>query len=506
MPSKLVYTGPARKKRQVVGGRSPAPAGEDLVGSGSAGQVKQLVSSVSRGVSCESIELLREVFEGVSAGVVALDKQRRIRLTNAVLEAAVGLPREAALARRSSEVLQAIGGETDHRRCDEGDPCLACHVDDLALEALIRNQSQSRVAGIKVGAGSVPRVIELKTQAAPFKCGGDDLVLVLIEDLERLSAFRRWLDEGGMGRMIGRDPKMLDLYEAVRQVAKIDVSVLIEGESGVGKEMVASALHELSPRRRERMVPVNCGALSPGLLESELFGHVKGAFTGAFREKKGRFELAQRGTLFLDEIGELGEDMQVKLLRVLQDGTYERVGGEKTRNADVRLVCATNRNLEREVAAGRFRADLYYRLSVVLISVPPLRQRRDDIPLLTRHFLERAAEEFGIGIPEVPPDVAELLAGFSWPGNVRQLENCLRHALVKSGGGALRLKHIPGSIRGSKKQKASWSVTGQRRKLSLETVELALRETGGNKVQAAKSLGVSRATLYRFLARHQKSS
>jgi transcriptional regulator with PAS, ATPase and Fis domain len=462
-------------------------------------QTGELISRITRAGSFESAEFLRAVFDSVPAGVVVVDQQRRVRMTNAALQTALGLLDERLDGRRPSDLLDRLVGQTTHERCDKGDPCISCCADALALDALIRKQAQSRRVGIEIDTDGARRLLHTNLHAAPLSFGGDDLALVLIEDLGRLSALRRWMGQGGMCGMIGRDPKMLDLFETIRQVAQIDVSVLVEGESGSGKEMVAAALHRLSPRSDQRLVPVNCGALSPGLLESELFGHVKGAFTGAFREKKGRFELAHRGTLFLDEIGELSQDMQVKLLRVLQDGTFERVGGERTRSTDVRLVCATNRDLDKEVAAGRFRADLYYRLSMVVIRVPSLRERPDDIPLLTQHLLRRASEEFDLETPELGPGVAEALAECPWPGNVRQLENCLRHALVKCGGGVLSQEHIPISVRGGGGPRPALAALGRKRKLTVDKVERALRETGGNKVQAALSLGVSRSTLYRFL-------
>jgi transcriptional regulator with PAS, ATPase and Fis domain len=243
---------------------------------------------------------------------------------------------------------------------------------------------------------------------------------------------------------------------------------------------------------------VNCGALPDGLLESELFGHVKGAFTGAVRDKKGRFELADGGTLFLDEVGELSTAMQVKLLRVLQSGTFERVGGEKTIQVDVRIISATNKNLQREMAEGHFRGDLFYRLCAVPVTVPPLRERRGDIPLLVEHILGKIAKIQGRSELRISPEAIVRLLDHSWPGNVRELENVLQYAFIKSRGEAIEPRHLPESIMKKPEQEAPQ--LPRRPRLTAAQVDDALRATGGNRVRAAKQLGISRATLYRFLS------
>jgi PAS domain S-box-containing protein len=251
--------------------------------------------------------------------------------------------------------------------------------------------------------------------------------------------------------IVGRDPLMRDVFKTIRELSGIKMPVLISGESGTGKELVARALHTQGPRAMKTFVPVNCGALPENLLESELFGHVRGAFTGAIRDKKGRFELADGGTLFLDEIADMPKSLQVKLLRVLQEGHFERVGAEKTISADVRIISATNRDLERAVEKGDFREDLYYRVRVVPIVLPPLRERRGDIPLLVEHFLEQAARE-GQRSKGVAKDVVAAMAEYPWPGNVRELQSALHFALVKSQGQQIQRVHLPadvGSLSGS---------------------------------------------------------
>ena len=312
--------------------------------------------------------------------------------------------------------------------------------------------------------------------------------------------------------IVGRDVRMQEIFDTIGELAQFKVPVLIEGESGTGKELVARAIHSESARANEPFVPVNCGALPEGLLESELFGHVRGAFTGAIRDKKGRFQLADGGTLFLDEVGELARPLQVKLLRALQEGTFERVGDEKTVQVDVRLISATNRNLADEVARGNFRQDLYYRLKVVPLEIPPLRHRKSDIPLLVQHFQELAARE---GHPNqgLGADAMALMLDHPWPGNVRELQSVLYYALIKARGTRIRAQHLPPELQGTRvldrvdeaataPPPLQAGTTKRGTKLDVESVRAALEATGGNKVKAARRLGVGRATLYRFLDRN----
>jgi transcriptional regulator with GAF, ATPase, and Fis domain len=329
-----------------------------------------------------------------------------------------------------------------------------------------------------------------------------------ITELGRLH--RRLKTEQSFAGIVGRDAKMLQLFDTIREVAEVNVPVMIEGDSGTGKELVATAIHNEGPFADKPFVPVNCGALPEGILESELFGHVKGAFTGAVRDRKGRFELADGGTIFLDEVGELPGATQVKLLRVLQGGIFQRVGGEENIKVDVRVISATNKKLAEEVAAGRFREDLFYRLCVVPIYLPPLRERRNDIPLLAEHLLKRALSEVGREDVVLSPEAVDVMIDYNWAGNVRELENAIRYALVKCRDNLLLPGHLPLKI-----LKAQRHVRGQtcpkkpknrrKRKLDAERVWRALEEAGGNKIEAARRLGVSRATLYRFLQESETS-
>jgi transcriptional regulator with PAS, ATPase and Fis domain len=285
-------------------------------------------------------------------------------------------------------------------------------------------------------------------------------------------------------------------------VAGYDYPVHVSGETGTGKELVANAIHNESRLAGAPFVPINCGALPEGLIETELFGHVKGAFSGAIRDKKGRFELADGGTVFLDEVAELSNTMQVKLLRFLQEGKFERVGGEQTLRVNVRVISATNRNLKKEVERNRFREDLFYRLNVIPIHLPPLRERRIDIPNLVDHFLKEAAERYGREPLEVSNPALALMLDYRWPGNVRELQNAVQFAFVKCGGKRITPESLPLELRAAEGVCAR---RGPSRKLEIETVRSALERTGGNKAKAAKLMGVGRATLYRFLNDHPPS-
>jgi len=337
---------------------------------------------------------------------------------------------------------------------------------------------------------------------------GEPLCMVFsFVDITELTQLRRRLKtEQTFAGIVSRDAKMLELFDTIKEVAEVNVPVLVQGESGTGKELVAAAIHNEGPSANKPFVPVNCGALPEGVLESELFGHVKGAFTGAVSDRKGRFELANGGTIFLDEIADIPGTMQVKLLRVLQEGAFQRVGGEKTIKVDVRVISATNKNLAEEVSAGRFREDLFYRLCVVPVYLPPLRERRNDIPLLAEHLLKKALAELGRKDVTLSPEAIDTMLDYDWPGNVRELENALQYALVKCRDNLLLPKHFPSNILKTPEPTQSLPKKHRKHKLDMETVWQTLAETGGNKVEAAIRLRVSRATLYRFLQENEKTS
>jgi Nif-specific regulatory protein len=293
--------------------------------------------------------------------------------------------------------------------------------------------------------------------------------------------------------IIGTGSAMGEIYTMLTQVAPSDATVLITGESGTGKELVAAELCRLSRRAREPYIKINCAALPESIIESELFGHEKGAFTGATSQRKGRFEMAHRGTIFLDEIGELSPQIQVKLLRVLQERELERVGGTVTIKVDVRLIAATNRNLEAEVKAGRFREDLYYRLNVFFLRVPPLRERKSDIIFLADHFAEKYAEKNGKTIRRISMPAIELLTCYSWPGNVRELENCIERAVILSSDTVIHAYNLPPSLQSavSTKTEPTTTLEAALSRLEKELIVEALKISEGNMAAAARRLGIT---------------
>jgi len=319
-------------------------------------------------------------------------------------------------------------------------------------------------------------------------------------------SLRQQLDSRfGMENIIGESPAMKEIFEVVQQVAPTRASVLVLGESGTGKELIARALHQLSPRAKQPFVTVHCAALAPTLLESELFGHEKGAFTGAHERRIGRFEQAQGGTLFLDEIGEIDATIQVKLLRFLGERTFERVGSNKTLTADVRLVAATNKNLDELVKAGKFREDLFFRLRVVELTLPPLRERTGDIPLLAQNFLREFAGENGKAVNEFTADALECLMNYSWPGNVRELRTAIEHAVVLSRGERISQRDLPPSVRNGGAPVETRFLQGNDltvKAAEKQLIERALKETDGNRTLAAKKIGMSRRTFHRRLHAH----
>ncbi len=425
-------------------------------------------------------ENLERILDSLSEGIIAHDKGRRILFFNRAAEEITGYQRQDILGRDCHE---AFGRPFCGDRCSfkDGSPDSFEHA--------------TYPLNIFTPKGKLRR-IEMRVTGMLDHDGAFVGVLASFRDLTELMGLRLQLGELTHFGIVGKDPKMIQIFREIQDLATNDYPVCITGETGTGKELVANAIHDQSLRTGKPFMPVNCGALPEGLLESELFGHIKGAFTGAVRDKKGRFEMTDGGTLFLDEVGDLPLPMQVKLLRVLQEGTFERVGGEEHVSVDVRIITATNKNLKREVEEGNFRDDLYYRINVVPIHMPPLRERRNDIPLLVTHFLDKATEKGGES-PGFSKEAMAIMEDYAWPGNVRELQSAVRFALVKSRGQMIQVEHLPLELK-------EWEGTRRglrpKRKLDPEGVTTALTQTGGNKAKAARLLGVGRATLYRFLA------
>ncbi len=424
---------------------------------------------------------LEQILDNLMEGIIAHDKSRRILFFNRAAEMITGFRKEDVIGK---DCHQALGGPF----C--GNHCSFCG----EVPQTLTHTSYS--LNILTRSGD-PRRLEMSVTGMTDEKGCFVGVLAAFRDMTDLLGLKTRLGElTSFAGIIGRDRKMLDIFEQIRDLATNDFPVHISGETGTGKELVAAAIHHESYRSGGPFVPVNCGALPEGLLESELFGHVKGAFSGAIRDKKGRFELAHGGTIFLDEVSELPKPMQVKLLRVLQEGTFERVGGEKTITVSVRVISASNRDLKREMEKQAFREDLYYRLNVVPIHLPPLRERKNDIPLLAGHFLKEASVR-GQKSKGLSREALALMMNYAWPGNVRELRNAIHFSLVTSKGGVIHPENLPIEFR----QGALTSPKpGPSRKLDEAAVIHALKQSGGNKSSAARLLGVGRATLYRFLA------
>jgi transcriptional regulator with PAS, ATPase and Fis domain len=441
---------------------------------------------------------LKNLFDTMPCGVMVLDKERRVQAINNIMERTFGISLSEVMMKRGGDALKCIHALASEKGCGFSDECGQCMIRKTAIDALGGSRIEKNRTTAEFYINGIERDIDLLISAAPLDHEGERLAIIILEDITELNELKRRLKaETSLGGIIGSSAVMNEIFRTVRDLADINVPVLIQGESGTGKELIASAIHSEGNRADKPFVPVNCAALPEGILESELFGHVKGAFTGAIRDKKGRFELADGGTLFLDEIGELPKSVQAKLLRVLQEGSFERVGSEKSKKVDVRIISATNRDLRAEVKKGTFRQDLYYRLAVVPVFIPPLKKRMDDIPLLAGHFLEIYSDHGraykGGGISEVAMNI---MMDYPWPGNIRELQSAIRFALVKSGGRTIDIQHLPPEIlewRGNRPSR------GPAKKLEPATVDDALKRAGGNKAKAARLLGVGRATLYRFL-------
>jgi len=376
------------------------------------------------------------------------------------------------------------------------------------LEELLRLDPTVKVIIVSGNAERRNAVLALERGAFdmfPKPIDIDQLTVVLDRVRGRIEleiAAKRESRGGEFEGIVGSSPAMTEVFDTVRKVAGSDLPVLVTGESGTGKELIANAIHRLSPHRDGPFVPIHCGAIPEGLMESELFGHEKGAFTGATSRHVGKFEGAQEGTLFLDEIGELPLNLQVKLLRFLQDRVVERVGGTERIPVHARLVAATNRSLEKEIAAGRFREDLYFRLNVVGLELPPLRIREDDVVMLSDHFAEVYAREFGRPMRGLSPEATDALRIHTWPGNIRELQNRMKRAVVLAEGERITARDLQLETSDSPDDLEAGELPrlrDARAQVERDLVEQALRMHEGNISKAAKALGVGRATLYELI-------
>jgi PAS domain S-box-containing protein len=344
-------------------------------------------------------------------------------------------------------------------------------------------------------------VVNLTTSPLLDHMGAFSGAVMVFRDETRLADLERNLEERHQFyRLIGKCEKMQKIYSLMEDLASVQTTVLITGESGTGKELVAEALHYAGERKEKPLVKVNCSALSENLLESELFGHVKGAFTGAIRDKIGRFQLGDGGTIFLDEIGDISLPIQQRLLRVLQERVFERVGESVPIQVDVRVIAATNKNLREKIKTGSFREDLYYRLNVVEIALPPLRERREDIPLLVNHLIEKLNAKLSKKVDAVSEDVLRIFMDHPWPGNVRELEHTLEHGFILCRQNTITVDHLPSGF--ADIPGVEDSLPGNREREESEQILHALEKTAWNKAWAARLLGVSRRTIYRKIEEH----
>jgi two-component system response regulator AtoC len=389
--------------------------------------------------------------------------------------------------------------------------------DGMKLLRRARSLSNPPVSIMMTAYGSIDNAVEAMKAGAyhyvtkPVNLDELELVIERALNSRRIEAENVNLHEQldrrfGLENLVGESPAMLQVFDVVQQVAPTRATVLITGETGTGKELVAHAIHNLSPRKSGPFVAVHAAALTTTLLESELFGHEKGAFTGAVERRIGRFEAADGGTLFLDEISEIDPAMQVKLLRVLEERAFERVGGTKTLQVDVRLVAATNKDLKKLVSEGKFRDDLFYRLSVVTVNLPPLRERRSDVPLLVQAFIRQCSAENGKPVREITAEAVNTLMAYDWPGNVRELRNTIEQMVVLSRGERLTLRDVPATVRGGA-DLTKISVVRPGTTMTVEEAERqliaqALKETDGNRTRAAQRIGMSRRTLHRKLKKY----
>jgi len=393
--------------------------------------------------------------------------------------------------------------------------------DGLGLLRRVNAQHPQTLCILLTAYGSVETAVEAMKQGAydfltkPINLDHLDMLVaraLRARDLEKkIETLEIQLNEKfGMENIIGESPAMKQVFELIQQTAPTQASVLIQGPSGTGKELVAQAIHRLSTRAKGPFVAVHCAALSATLLESELFGHEKGAFTGATVQRKGRFEMADGGTLFLDEISEIDPSIQVKLLRVLEERTFERVGGEETIETDIRVIAATNRDLRAYVSQGKFREDLFFRLNVVDITLPSLAERADDIPLLADRFLKEYCAKNGKQIEGLTPDAVNLLVSYDWPGNVRELRNTLEKMVVLARSERLSARDVPTNIREAVKgssagtARAPLLTVGSLAETERRKIMAVLEKNGGNRTRAADELGISRRTLHRKLREYKE--
>ncbi len=423
------------------------------------------------------------ILESISDGVFTVDGEWRVRSFNRAAETITGVPREEATGRRCDEVFRSS-------LC--GEECALQQTMQTGRPIIGKSAYIVTAEGERIPISISTAVLK---DADGKVIGGAEV----FRDLSEVDALRQELaGRFHAGDLVSRSPVMQRLFEVLPAIAASPSTVLIQGETGTGKELVARTIHELSPRKDAPFVAVNCGALPDTLLESELFGYKAGAFTGATKNKPGRFALAKGGTLLLDEIGEVSPALQVRLLRVLQERVYEPLGATRSEKADVRVIAATNRDLLALSQEGTFREDLYYRINVVRVELPPLRRRKEDIPLLVEQFIARFNRLQGKDVMGINNEALSLLMAYDWPGNVRELENAIEHAFILCSSGRIGLAHLPETLTGvMRDSSADGGLRTARDALDVQAINAALERTGGNRAAAARELGIHTSTLFR---------
>ncbi|MBN1140508.1 MAG: sigma 54-interacting transcriptional regulator [Deltaproteobacteria bacterium] len=426
------------------------------------------------------------ILESISDGVFTIDLEWRITSFNRAAEEITGTPRREALGRLCSEVFR----------------CSMCET-ECALRKTLRNGKPIvGRSGYIINARGDRIPISVSTAVLRDASGAIVGGAETFRDLSEIEALRRELEgRSQAGELVSHSPLMQHIFEILPAVALSPSTVLITGETGTGKELVARTLHDLSPRRKKPFVAVNCGALPDTLLESELFGYKAGAFTGATKDKPGRFALAAGGTLFLDEIGEISPALQVRLLRVLQEKSYEPLGATRTEKADVRILVATHRDLAELVRQGTFREDLFYRINVIRLELPPLRKRLEDLPLLAAQLVERFDLLQNRSIRGVAPEALSLMMAHHWPGNIRELENVIERAFILCREETIGISHLPPELtRGAETENSASDIRAARERLEADSIRKALQECGNNRLAAAQKLGIHKSTLFRKIA------
>lgn len=421
----------------------------------------------------------------ITEGIIAIRLDQRVSYVNKAAADLLGYNREEIIGQFCEKLLKSD----------------ICSSDNCILRRTLRTkEAVSNYEMIIKNREEKPIPVSVNTALQKDAEGNITGIIEVLRDISQIKALEEQLERRyHFDNIIGKNERMQEMYSLIPSIAQTKSTVLIEGESGTGKELIARAIHANSLRKEGPFVKVNCGALAEGVLESELFGHVKGAFTGAYYDKPGRFELADKGTIFLDEIGDISPSLQVKLLRVLQEEEFERVGGTKSIKVDVRIIAATNRDLYRAVKEGHFRDDLFYRLRVIPIQVPPLRERKDDIPILINHFINKFNGEMKKNINNISPKAMEVLLGYDYPGNVRELENIIEHAFVCCHSNTILIEHLPKDIFKKERALVEGSALGKEtlQEVEKELIVKMLTQSNWRYKEASERLGISRTTLWR---------